>query len=454
MKKQILLFGLLLSQLTLNAQDNTSFNKWSLGASIGVHDGATPTSTYTKMYQIHHFGGNARYMFNNRVGVMLDLGYDFFDATGSGARNTNYFRTSIQGVVNTGDILKLNTLHDQLGLLIHGGAGISNMWINKDFRTALNPTDPLFKGVDDMVNFIFGITPQLKVSEKISLNADMSFIFHHNQTYNFDMVDRNMKGAIDGYFLNLSVGASFYLGTKAKHADWTPTVYGAEAQDFSSYEAKVKELEDRLKDDDMDGVPNYVDAEPNTTKGAFVDSKGVALLDADDDGIADKYDLCPNQKGLYSLNGCLDSDGDGLSDSEDACPTVAGTKANRGCPEISKEVKEVLIRALKGVQFETNKDVLLVSSFTSLNEVVSVLNDHPEYRLKIEGHTDSDGTDEHNIVLSQKRSEAVANYLVSKGIDKSRFDSYGFGETRPKALNDTDAGKALNRRVEFTIVFN
>lgn len=448
---KLLLIIALIFSTTLTAQE---MNKFSIGASIGVHDGASPTALYTKLYQIHHFGVNGRYMFNNRVGVMLDLGYDFFDFTGSGKRNTNYFRTSVQGVVNIGDILKISTIHDRLGLLIHGGAGISNMWIKKEFRTSTaTPSDPLFKGVDDMVNFIFGITPQYKINEKVSLNADLSFIFHHNQTYQFDMQYRSNHGAIDGYFTNISVGASFYLGTKAKHADWIPTVYGAEAQDFSQYEAKVKELEDRLKDDDMDGVPNYVDAEPNTPKGAYVDSKGVALLDSDDDGIADKYDLCPNLKGLYSLNGCLDSDGDGISDPEDACPTVPGTKANKGCPEISKEVKEVMTRALKGVQFETNKDVLLVSSFTSLNEVVSVLNTHPEYRLKIEGHTDSDGSDEDNMILSQKRSESVANYLVSQGVDKSRLDINYHGESRPKALNDTDAGKALNRRVEFTIVF-
>lgn len=453
MKKHILLLGLITSQLAtpLNAQED--MNKWSIGASVGVHDGSAPTAMHTKIYQFHHFGLNGRYMFNNRVGLMLDLGYDMFDAFGSGERNSNYFRTSVQGVVNAGDIIKISTISDRLGLLVHGGAGISNMWINKDFRTSEEANDPLFKGVDDMVNFIFGATPQFKITEKLSINADLAFIFHHNQTYQFDMKYRSNHGAIDGYFVNLSLGASYYFGGKAKHADWVPTVYGGAGSDNSQYEAKVKELEDRLKDDDADGVPNYVDEEKATVKGSFVDSKGRAIKDTDNDGIVDEFDACPTVKGLFSLNGCVDTDGDGMGDNVDACPTVAGFVINKGCPEVTKEVKEVMNRALKGVQFETGKDILIPSSYPVLNDVIKVMMEHPEYKLAVEGHTDNVGNDEDNLILSQKRAQAVGVYLISKGIQAERLDIHGHGETRPKALNDTEEGKALNRRVEFTVIF-
>ena len=154
------------------------------------------------------------------------------------------------------------------------------------------------------------------------------------------------------------------------------------------------------------------------------------------------------------MDGCVDSDGDGLGDNKDACPTVAGTLANKGCPEVSKEVKEIMNKALKGVQFETNKDVLLPSSYSILNEVVKVMMDHPEYNLSIEGHTDNVGNDEDNLILSKKRAQAAATYLMSKGIGGERLNVEGYGETRPKALNDTDQGKALNRRVEFNVVFD
>lgn len=455
MNKQFLLIGLFIGlfSTTLNSQE--AMNRWSVGGSIGVHDGQAPTAIHTKIYQFHHFGINGRYMLNNRVGLMLDLGYDMFDGFGSGEVNSNYVRASVQGVVNAGDIIKISTISDRLGLLVHGGAGISNMWINKDNRPAIEENDPLFKGVDDMVNFIFGATPQFKINEKISLNADLAFIFHHNQTYQYDMKYRSNHGAIDGYFVNLSLGASFYFGGNPKHADWTPTVYGgsATATDNSKYEAKVKELEERLKDDDADGVPNYVDEEKATVKGSFVDSKGIAMLDTDKDGILDVYDACPTIKGLFSLDGCVDSDGDGIGDNVDACPTVAGAKMNKGCPEVTKEVKEVMTRALKGVQFETNKDVLLPSSYPVLNEVVKVMMEHPEYKLAVDGHTDNVGEDEANMILSKKRAQAVGVYLMSKGIQADRLNVQGYGETQPKALNDTEDGKALNRRVEFKVVF-
>lgn len=451
MKKLLIVFGIILSN-SLVAQE---MNKWSVGVSVGAHDGAAPTSMFTKLYQIHHYGINGRYMFNNRVGLMLDLGYDLFDFSGSGARNTNYFRTSVQGVVNAGDLLKGDLICSKLGLLVHGGAGISNMWVKKEFRNTENESDPLFKGVDDMVNYIFGATPQYKINERISLNADLSFIFHHNQTYKFDMNTRNYKGAIDGYFINLSIGASYYFGAKEKHADWVPTIYGGGSD--TSYEARVKELEEKLKDDDMDGVPNYVDQEPNTVEGSYVDSKGVAVKDMDNDsdgdGVSDAFDICPNVKGTFGGSGCPDTDGDGISDNLDQCPAIYGSWKYQGCPEISNEVKVILIKALEGVNFETGKDVLTKESFKPLDEVVKVMQKDTSYHLKITGHTDNVGTPEFNLQLSKDRAQAVVNYLKSKGLSEERFIAIGFGDTRPVASNDSPEGRAKNRRVEFKIIY-
>lgn len=450
MIKQTFFIVLALSLSTkLSAQND--FNKLSVGASIGSHDGMAPTTSATKSYQLHHYGVNARYMLNNRFGVMADLGYDLFDFEGSAGNNTNYVRTSIQAVVNAADILRFDSWCPKAGLLIHGGAGISNMWQKDLYTDSVNR--PLFDNSDDMTNFIFGITPQYKINDRFSVNADLSFIFHGRQSYKFDFSERNLRHGIGGYFLNTSIGVTYAIGKNKSHADWTPTVYGG--SNNSSLETRVKELEERAKDDDQDGVPNYVDAEANTPKGSYVNSKGEAMKanDRDADGIADEFDMCPDVKGTFGLNGCIDTDKDGIADNEDACPTVMGTRGNKGCPEISKETKEVLNRALKGVQFETAKDVILTSSYPVLNEVVSVLIKNPEYKLSIEGHTDNVGEDQANLSLSEKRATAVLNYLSSKGISKERMTSKGFGETQPKALNDTEEGKAINRRVEFNIVF-
>ena len=78
---------------------------------------------------------------------------------------------------------------------------------------------------------------------------------------------------------------------------------------------------------------------------------------------------------------------------------------------------------------------------------------HPEIKkIRVEGHTDSDGPDISNLKLSQARTQAVVDYLVSKGVERSRLDPVGFGESRPISDNTTPEGKAKNRRVEFIIV--
>lgn len=451
--KKILLFTAVIGTIGINAQ--TEMNQWSAGINIGGHDGYAPSNGTGKVYQIHHYALNGRYMFNNRFGVKLDLGYDLMDYQGSGGANPRYLRTTLSGVLNVGDIIKLHSLSDRLGLLVHGGTGLSHLWLGKNTDPKVgNEDDPLFKNVDDMINFRFGATPQFKLNERLSLNADLSFTFHARQSYEWTMRHSNWhKHGINGYMVNVSVGASYYFGAKSKHADWTPTVYGGAVPDMSKYDQLVKELQDKTKDDDQDGVPNYVDAELNTPTGSFVDSKGVAMKDSDGDGILDEFDACPDKKGLFSGDGCPDTDQDGIADNLDACPTVQGMLHNKGCPEVTKEVKDVMKRALKGVQFETAKDVLLPSSYPVLNEVVKVMMEHPEYRLAVDGHTDNVGNDEANMILSQKRSQAVGVYLISKGVQADRLEINGHGETQPKALNDTEQGRQENRRVEFTIIF-
>jgi len=90
------------------------------------------------------------------------------------------------------------------------------------------------------------------------------------------------------------------------------------------------------------------------------------------------------------------------------------------------------------------------ASKTLIEKVYNVLEAHPEMQLKISGYTDSAGKEESNLVLSQKRAKAVYTYLVDKGVDPNRLTHEGFGEANPIADNATSAGRAKNRRVEFT----
>ena len=202
-------------------------------------------------------------------------------------------------------------------------------------------------------------------------------------------------------------------------------------------------------DKDGDGITDKDDKCPD--EAGTVAMNGCP--DKDNDGIADPDDDCPETAGTPEMHGCPDKDGDNVADKEDKCPDVAGIIANKGCPEVKEEVKKVLATALQGIQFETGKDIIRSSSFPILNKVVKVLNEHPEYKLSIEGHTDNQGDAARNMDLSDRRANSVMKYLISKKIDAGRLRAQGFGETVPVETNDTDAGRAKNRRVEFKIEF-
>ncbi|MGL5888891.1 MAG: OmpA family protein, partial [Bacteroidia bacterium] len=202
-------------------------------------------------------------------------------------------------------------------------------------------------------------------------------------------------------------------------------------------------------DKDGDGVIDKNDRCPDV---AGMD-KFAGCPDTDGDGVPDIDDKCPNERGRANLAGCPDSDGDGIPNAQDKCPNQAGLPSNNGCPEVKEETKKVLAQALAGVQFETGKDVIKKTSYAILDNVVKVMMDNPEYKLSIEGHTDNQGDDAKNLDLSQRRANAVMKYLTDKGVQANRLRATGFGEAKPVETNDTPAGRAKNRRVEFKVEF-
>lgn len=125
----------------------------------------------------------------------------------------------------------------------------------------------------------------------------------------------------------------------------------------------------------------------------------------------------------------------------------------------NEELKLIPIKAgvnvpMNNIFFEFGKATLLPDSYPELNRIVDVLNENGRLVIEIEGHTDNVGSNEANLKLSQQRAEAVRSYLLSKKLPANRVTSIGYGETRPKASNDTPEGQAQNRRVEFKIVRN
>ena len=106
---------------------------------------------------------------------------------------------------------------------------------------------------------------------------------------------------------------------------------------------------------------------------------------------------------------------------------------------------------LKNIFFDVNKFQLKQESLTELDKVVLMLNENPAIRIQISGHTDNVGKDADNTALSLNRAKSVMGYLLSKNIDPKRISSKGFGASRPVASNETETGKALNRRTELAV---
>jgi outer membrane protein OmpA-like peptidoglycan-associated protein len=207
-------------------------------------------------------------------------------------------------------------------------------------------------------------------------------------------------------------------------------------------------------DSDGDGVPDYLDKCPNTPAGVKVDANGCPL-DSDGDGVPDYLDKCPNTPAGVKVdaNGCpLDSDGDGVPDYLDKCPnTPAGVKVDaNGCPIMNEEFKHFKLSG--DANFNSGKSDLLPAAYPTLDKLADAMVNNPNYKWSVEGYTDSKGKDASNLKLSEKRAQAIVDYLVSKGVNKDVFTTKGFGKANPVADNKTEEGRAKNRRIEIKII--
>lgn len=206
------------------------------------------------------------------------------------------------------------------------------------------------------------------------------------------------------------------------------------------------------RDRDGDGVPDRRDKCPDVPG----DGADGCPTDRDRDGVLNESDACPDVWGDQP-NGCpsADTDGDGIVDTKDQCvhepETFNQFQDDDGCPdERPKEIEE-FNGVIKGILFDFNKATIRKSSYELLDRAVEVLKKYPELRLEISGHTDSVGSREANLSLSEQRADAVKAYLVEHGVDDARLETRGAGPDEPVADNKTNAGRSENRRIEFKL---
>ncbi|MEJ5054725.1 OmpA family protein [Sphingobacterium sp. MYb382] len=271
---------------------------------------------------------------------------------------------------------------------------------------------------------------------KMYVPADIGLKFAISKGVNFDLgyqlnfVNKNFDGVVNGtftpdVFTYIHAGVEFALGSPSKpylgNSNPVATLiednnlrYDALKAERDALKAsngaltsRLDNLENDLKDDDGDGVPNKYDKCPNTPSGTKVDGSGCPLPEI-------KHETKIIEK------------------------------------IVTEEDKRVVDEAIKNLEFETGKSTIRTKSYESLDRVAAILIEK-NFSLKLAGHTDNTGSMELNLRLSKERAESVKAYLVSKGANASRIEATGYGPTQPIATNATADGRQANRRVEFTL---
>jgi OOP family OmpA-OmpF porin len=428
MKKTVLLLLIALVAVTLQAQEQElkekNFNRWSIELEAGMHKPAVPFSPgyYADTPSLWQGGLGVRYMFNDKFGAKLDFGYNSIEnGDGSEEFKTEYFRSNLQGVVNLGNVLNFNSWTKRFNVLVHGGFGYS----------ANKPSEPNeFTNADQMLNLMAGITPQIRLGNRLALTGDLSLLAHvrHSQTWDgaqplSSVVSNNNIRGLNGYMVNASVGLTFYLGKHDVHADW----YSEEAFIYSQIEeldARISKIETDLIDSDQDGVPDYLDREPNTPPGAVVDTKGRAV-DTNNSGIPDHMESALDRR--YATKADLE-------------------KADGGGLDMAKLINEGYVN----VYFRFNSDEPEIYSLQAVNYLVIYMKQNPGSRAELIGYADEIGNANYNLQLSERRANKVKELMIAAGIDGSRLTTRGGGEDA-SVNKDSSQARQLVRRVTFRL---
>ena len=359
--------------------------------------------------------------------------------------------------------------------------------------TVVNPGDENYYAIDGVINYsLMNIIKSKKIDPSVHIGGGYTWIGDERNagtlngglglTYWFtEMVGLSWRSTYKQSFEDIRedmpshmqhfAGLTFKFGGKDTDGDG---IY--DKDDACPEVAGLKQFKG-CPDTDADGITDASDSCPDVAGPAEFNG----CPDTDGDGIADKDDACPDVAGLKSLGGCPDKDGDGITDKSDKCPDVkgpkenggcpwpdrdgdkvldkddkcpdeAGTVSNNGCPEVTEEAIKKLNDYAKTILFDTNKDTFKQQTYPVLLAISAILKEYPSSKFSIEGHTDSDGSNEFNERLSDSRAMAVKKYLVEQGIDEFRLSAIGYGESKPIDTNNTKAGKANNRRVEVKLV--
>ncbi|MFC7525848.1 OmpA family protein [Parapedobacter sp. GCM10030251] len=401
----------------------TEYRTWSIGVHGGLLNQSNLIGLRRKFDQVENNFGYGFYVKRQILpGFGIQAEYLGGKVSGSYERNDNSFETKLPWSAALSahiTLANINWRHHQGLIKPYLNAGIGALGFEPSSKlngvtNEYDQTTELF--IPGGVGLKFAVTNGFAI--------DLGYRLNLVQSANFD--GASIGGSKD-IFSYAHLGVEFTLGDRTK-----PSL--ANSNPVSAMQKEYTEQYDELVAQKAAFDAQKAENEKLT---AQLERLYADLADDDGDGVANRYDKCPDTPEKTKV------DGSGCPLPEPKAPVVQQIT-------VTDEDRRVVDEAIQNLEFDLGKATIRATSHPSLNKVAALLIEK-NFSLKLAGHTDNTGSMQTNMRLSKERAEAVKAYLVSKGANPSRIEATGYGPTQPIASNNTAAGRQQNRRVEFTL---
>ena len=430
MKKLILLISFSVFTLTQAlAQDSIQstvtdeYNKWSFEINLGQSKGIKP---YAENFfgsdpgkvlggiTLNHYSGGVRYMFSPKFGLKADVAFDRLENLSDESLDfeMQQIRFGLQGVVNGARLFDIQEAMGRFGLLFHGGLQVAQMTPQMGINEGRNEWNG---------GIMFGVTPEFRITKNLAINADFTMLSNVRQHFNWDGSYSEPSNNLAGSMYTGSLGLSFSFGSEKIHGDWA-VMRDKQQEEIEALEKRVGEIENNLADADQDGVPDYLDVEPNSIAGVAVDTKG-RMVDLNKNGVPDEMEKYLNA--TYTTNQTL----------------INSEK---------ETVKKLINEGYVATYFDFNKTKPTNVSTEGIDFILTYLRNNPTASVDIIGHADEIGQSPYNDKLSASRANSVKDVLIKAGIEANRLNIVAEGEDTSVDKTSTGARK-LVRRVTFRV---
>lgn len=433
-----------MSAFSINAQEKapqkeekatSEYNKWTVEATVGQGKGVKPymtgyfssdPRTFLGKPQANSFSLAARYMFSPKFGIKFGLHYDDLKNISNNESlpfEMQMIGISAQGVVNLNRLLGIEEDLNRFGLLAHLGIRVDQMTSKtNDPSIAYNvpASNHNYGRTEYNGGIIVGITPQYRITKKISAFLDVTVQNNYRQHFNWDGSYSAESNNLNGQMITTSLGLTYSIGKGEIHGDWAK-IRDKKMEEIEAIGKRVGDIEAQMNDVDKDGVPDYLDQENNSVAGVAVDTRG-RMIDLNRNGVPDELERYVD-------------------------------KTNKDAKEESKgdNIVQMINDGYVCAYYDSGKSNATNTSTEGIDFILSYLRNNPSATINIVGHADEIGKSTYNDALSLKRAENVKNILVKAGVDPSRLNTISQGEDTSVAPDSVEA-RRLVRKVTFKVI--